>query len=73
MPPVTGKLILILEDGTEELFDQPGTLVVQKGTIHAWKNPGPTWTRWTTVLIDAEPAIVNGTTLQTKVGLDGKA
>ena len=53
----------MLEDGTEQLIDQPGTLVVQKGTMHAWRNPGPEWARWICVLVDAEQAVVNGQTL----------
>jgi hypothetical protein len=67
---VDGKLILILEDGTQQVIDQPGSLVVQKGTVHAWKNPGPTWTRWMTMLVDAEPATVNGAALEPQVIFD---
>lgn len=37
--------------------------MIQRGTIHAWKNPGPDWTRWVTIVVDAKPAIVNGTVL----------
>ena len=64
---VTGQIILVLDDGTEHLIDQPGSLVMQKGTIHAWKNPGTTWARWLTVLVDAEPAVVDNKTLQADV------
>ncbi|KAM6498080.1 hypothetical protein JOM56_006028 [Amanita muscaria] len=39
----------------------PGDVVVQKGTIHAWKNPSSTtWARLVSVLIPAEPAVVQG-------------
>ena len=61
--PVTGKLILEMEDGSEILFENPGDVVVQRGTVHAWRNPGPGWTRWLTILIDAQPAVVNGVAL----------
>lgn len=35
--------------------------------MHAWKNPGPGWARWITVLIAAEPAVVGGKTLESDV------
>lgn len=46
-----------MEDGTEHHLKNPGDTVVQRGTLHAWSNPGTTWTRWVTVIIDAESAI----------------
>ena len=52
--------MLIMEDGTEKLVKNPGDVVIQKGTMHAWKNPSQEWTRWLTVLIAAEPAVVDG-------------
>lgn len=39
---------------------------MQKGTLHAWKNPGTEWARWAAVIIDAEPAVVNGESLGLK-------
>lgn len=48
------------DDGSEKLVENPGDTIVQKGNMHAWRNPGPGWTRWVSVLIDAEPALVNG-------------
>ncbi|TFK41198.1 hypothetical protein BDQ12DRAFT_720891 [Crucibulum laeve] len=55
------ELILITEDGVEKHLKNPGDTVVQKGALHAWRNPSSRkWTRWVTVLIAAEPAIVNG-------------
>ncbi|KAG6849510.1 hypothetical protein H0H93_007864 [Arthromyces matolae] len=60
---VEGELILIMEDGTEKRLKGAGDTVIQKGTMHAWKNPGKKWARWITVLIAAEPAIVDGKSL----------
>lgn len=60
---VAGKIILEMEDGSETLIEDVGDTIIQKGTIHAWKNPGPGWTRWLTVLIDAKPAVVGGEAL----------
>ena len=57
---VQGEVVLINEDGTEKHLKNPGDTVVQKGTLHAWRNPSSVWTRWITVLIAAEPAVVNG-------------
>lgn len=61
--PVSGKVILMLEDGTEYLLENPGDTVIQRGTMHAWRNPGPDIVRWVSVLVDAEPAVVNGRSL----------
>ncbi|CCL99041.1 uncharacterized protein FIBRA_01050 [Fibroporia radiculosa] len=52
---VSGTLVLELTDGTEVTFSTPGDVIVQRGTNHAWKNPGPTWTRWASVLVSAKP------------------
>ncbi|OBZ78669.1 hypothetical protein A0H81_01063 [Grifola frondosa] len=38
---ITGKLVLVMEDGSETLLQTPGDVVVQRGTLHAWRNPGP--------------------------------
>jgi uncharacterized cupin superfamily protein len=56
---VKGELVLITDDGTEKHLKNPGDSVIQRGTAHAWKNPGKEWTRWVTVLVDAKPAVVN--------------
>lgn len=61
---VLGQLILYAEDESEQAtFGTPGDVIVQRGTIHCWKNPGPGWTRWVSVLVDAEPAQVAGRAL----------
>ncbi|KAF9457062.1 hypothetical protein BDZ94DRAFT_1274138 [Collybia nuda] len=60
---VHGELILITEDGLEKHLKNPGDTVVQKGTLHAWKNPSKEWARWITVLIAAKPTNVNGEAL----------
>jgi hypothetical protein len=58
---VSGELVLIMDNGEEYHLKNPGDTVVQRGTLHAWRNPGNTWTRWVTFVVDAEPAIgVNG-------------
>ncbi|KAF9475988.1 hypothetical protein BDN70DRAFT_996014 [Pholiota conissans] len=58
---VSGELILITEDGAETYLHTPGDTVVQRGTLHAWRNPSATaYTRWISILMPAEPAVVNG-------------
>ncbi|KAI0734431.1 hypothetical protein C8Q72DRAFT_391868 [Fomitopsis betulina] len=57
---LAGKIVLEMEDGSETLVENVGDVVILRGTIHAWRNPGPGWTRWLTVLIDAKPAVVGG-------------
>ena len=57
---VTGSIELILDDGLTLLVEQGG-VVVQRGTIHSWRNPSQTETaRVAFVLLDAKPVTVNG-------------
>lgn len=51
---------MILDDGSETHLKNPGDTVIQKGTMHAWRNPGSKWARWACVLVDANPAVVGG-------------
>jgi len=64
---IQGKLLLVMEDGSETLMETPGDVIIQRGTLHAWRNPGPEWTRWISVLVDAKPAVVDGKTLGVEV------
>jgi len=56
---IFGSLVSITEDG-KEIVLKPGDVVVQRGNLHSWRNPGLDWARWVSVLVDAEPAVVNG-------------
>ncbi|KAJ7293544.1 hypothetical protein C8J57DRAFT_1444727 [Mycena rebaudengoi] len=58
-----GELILIMEDKSEIHLKNPGDTVVQKGTMHAWRNPSNEWARWMCVLVAAKPAVVGGQSL----------
>ena len=61
---ISGRVVLILDDGAETEAEA-GTVVVQRGTIHAWRNPSTTeWCRWVSVLIHAEPVKFNGEALE---------
>ena len=57
----------MLDDGTEKVLHKPGDVVIQRGTMHAWRNPGPDWTRWACVLVGADSASVNGKDLPAEV------
>lgn len=49
-----------MENGEERLM-KGGDVVIQRGTLHGWRNPSNTqWARMLSVLVDGEPAIVNG-------------
>ena len=57
---VLGEVVLVLEDGSERHLRNPGDTVIQKGTMHAWRNPSQKWARWISILIAAEPAEAGG-------------
>ncbi|KZV63280.1 hypothetical protein PENSPDRAFT_216458 [Peniophora sp. CONT] len=62
---VSGKLVLVLEDGSETVLAKPGDSIIQRGTPHAWKNTSNSeWTRFMTIMVDAEPVVVDGKPLK---------
>jgi quercetin dioxygenase-like cupin family protein len=59
-----GTVELELDDGAIKVA-QAGDIIVQRGTIHLWRNPSASETcRIAFVLIEAKPRIVNGHALQ---------
>ncbi|KZV63278.1 hypothetical protein PENSPDRAFT_590089, partial [Peniophora sp. CONT] len=64
----SGQIVLILEDGSETLVDKAGDIVVQRGTMHAWRNPSKTeWSRILCVAVDAKPVVVEGAELKNEM------
>ncbi len=60
---ISGTIELILDDRATTLIE-PGGIVVQRGTIHSWRNPSDTETaRVAFILIDAKSATVDGVPL----------
>ncbi|KAJ6604615.1 hypothetical protein DFH09DRAFT_315805 [Mycena vulgaris] len=59
-----GELILIMDDGSETHLKNPGDTVIQRGTMHAWRNPSTEWARWMCAVLAAEPAVVGRTALE---------
>ncbi|MEG3124183.1 cupin domain-containing protein [Sphingomonas sp. GB1N7] len=60
---VSGAIELVLDDGVRTRCE-PGDIVIQRGTIHAWHNPSSdTIARVAFVLLDAKPATVDGVAL----------
>jgi quercetin dioxygenase-like cupin family protein len=60
---LSGSIELELDDGAITRVEA-GEVIVQRGTVHAWRNPSPdTTVRVAFVLIDAKPATVGGVPL----------
>lgn len=60
---LSGSVELELDDGAVTTA-QAGDIIVQRGTIHLWRNPSPTETcRIVFVLIEAAPVLVDGVPL----------
>lgn len=60
-------MLLVLEDGSETLLEKVGDSVIQRGTIHGWRNPSKThWTRTMAVVVDARPVVVDGVDVELK-------
>lgn len=61
---VSGSIELLLDDGSATLV-KPSGIIIQRGTIHSWRNSSATETaRVVFVLLDAKPATVNGEPLR---------
>jgi quercetin dioxygenase-like cupin family protein len=58
-----GELTLELDNG-ETTVVGAGDVVIQRGTIHTWRNDGDVPTKTAFVLLDAKPVQVGGKTLE---------
>ena len=56
---LAGPVDLELDDGSTTRLET-GAVVVQRGTMHAWVNPGPHTARMAYVLLDATEPTANG-------------
>ena len=55
-----GTLELILDSGEKRMLNR-GDMVVQRGTMHAWRNPSKTeWVRFFAVVQPIEPIEMDG-------------
>ncbi|KAJ6459608.1 hypothetical protein C8R45DRAFT_1030531 [Mycena sanguinolenta] len=54
-----GSITLELEEG-EKIILNEGDTVVQRGTMHAWKNESTEWVKIYFVMLDAKPVEVDG-------------
>ncbi|NQV54828.1 MAG: cupin domain-containing protein, partial [Rhodospirillales bacterium] len=61
---VLSGIVKLELDGGKFVDLAPGDVVVQRGTIHAWHNPGPEWARMVFFMADAKPATAGGVTLE---------
>lgn len=59
-----GELEMILDSGEVRAMKR-GDIAIQRGTMHAWKNPSKTqWARMMFVLLDCQPIETGGTALK---------
>lgn len=57
---ISGQIELELDDGSKTLLN-PGDFIIQRGTIHSWRNPSATqWCRMIFILTEAKPYEHNG-------------
>lgn len=61
---LSGEIDMELDNG-ETVHLKPGDVVVQRGTVHTWINRGSVPAVTAFILIDAQPAEVNGEELRT--------
>lgn len=59
---VSGTMISFTNGG-DEFTAKAGDVVVRRGNMHGWRNPGPEWSQWVAVILDAKPAVRNGNSL----------
>ncbi|KAJ9642167.1 hypothetical protein H2204_002536 [Knufia peltigerae] len=63
-----GEMIIDLDDGSSTRLKR-GDVVIQRGTMHAWRNASSTqWARMLYVLQDSQPVVVNGLRLKEDLG-----
>lgn len=66
---VEGEMEMILDGGETVLLKQ-GDVVVQRQTMHQWKNPTDRWNRMLFVLMDAKPVEVAGRVYRGETGYE---
>ncbi|KAJ6014131.1 hypothetical protein N7540_008722 [Penicillium herquei] len=65
---IEGSVELVLDSGEVRHIERGG-MIVQRGTMHQWRNPSSTeWTRMLFVSVSAEPTTINGVTLEEDLG-----
>ena len=63
-----GDMAMDLDDGSSTLLTK-GDIVVQRGTMHAWRNASTTqWARMLFILQDCQPLVLNGQRLKEDLG-----
>lgn len=65
-----GEVEMILDSGEKKLLKR-GDVAIQRGTMHAWKNPSQTeWARLLFVLQASENVVINGKALKEDIPSD---
>ena len=69
---VAGSIEVILESGEKRVLSVGDTLV-QRGTMHQWRNPSDTeWCRMVVVMMPIDDLVVGGKNLETEFRIPGK-
>lgn len=58
-----GSITMVLEEGKNTVLNA-GDIVVQRGTIHSWRNEGAEWARMYCVMLREYPQSRNQTTAE---------
>lgn len=66
---VEGEMEMILDSGETVLLKQ-GDIVVQRQTMHQWRNPTKRWNRMLFVLMDAQPLEIAGKLFKGETGYE---
>ncbi|KAK7064948.1 cupin-2 domain-containing protein [Favolaschia claudopus] len=61
-----GSIVLELDDGQKVTLNE-GDSVVQRGTMHTWRNESKEWTRMYFVMMNAKPIEIEGKTLGAEI------
>ncbi|KAI5781562.1 RmlC-like cupin domain-containing protein, partial [Geopyxis carbonaria] len=54
-----GTVVAVMDGGEERRLGR-GDVVVQRGTMHAWRNAGEGWARMAYVMTASDPVVVGG-------------
>ncbi len=66
---IEGRMEMIMDSG-ERVMLEKGDCVVQRQTLHQWRNPDRSWCRMLFVLMDAQPLEVAGKVFKGETGYE---
>jgi quercetin dioxygenase-like cupin family protein len=70
---IHGEVEAIMDSGESRLL-KAGDCIIQRNTLHAWRNPSKTeWVRVLYVIQGVKPAVINGREMSQDLGAFGKS